>query len=102
MLSAKFNDSPNIFPSGPDSDGVGKNICKSLCIAKYLSGSTKCDRYPKSKNNLVKTLLKKLTPLKYLWSNQDVQAVIVLLCTNAGLSWFANTAIIFYFTVSFI
>lgn len=24
MLSAKFNDSPNIFPSGPDSDGVGK------------------------------------------------------------------------------
>lgn len=50
----------------------------------------------KIENQPGENLTKKLTPLKYMQSNQDVQAIIVLLCTNVRL-----IDIIFYFTVSF-
>lgn len=59
MLSAKFNNSPNIFPSGQDSDGVEKKYLQTSLHCKiFVLEARNVTDIQNLKTNMVKTLLK--------------------------------------------
>lgn len=66
MLSAKFNDSPNICPSGPDSDRVGK---------KYLQISLHCKIFVLEARNVTDIQNQKPTWLKPYQKKADTSKI---------------------------